>query len=91
MKQEQWKIELLDSPLWLVQSFFGVLLFCLIAAFLLRRTVFGQRFERILRPCLASSNRIRVCLLLAALLLMVLLEVRISVLNSFFYKGIFNF
>ena len=90
MKQEQWKIELLDSPLWLVQSFFGVLLFCLIAAFLLRRTVFGQRFERILRPCLASSNRIRVCLLLAALLLMVLLEVRISVLNSFFYKGLYD-
>ena len=90
MKQEQWKIELLDSPLWLVQSFFGVLLFCLIAAFLLRRTTFGQRFERILRPCLASSNRIRVCLLLAALLLMVLLEVRISVLNSFFYKGLYD-
>ena len=90
MKQEQWKIELLNSPLWLVQSFFGVLLFCLIAAFLLRRTVFGQRFERILRPCLASSNRIRVCLLLAALLLMVLLEVRISVLNSFFYKGLYD-
>ena len=90
MKQEQWKIELLDSPLWLVQSFFGVLLFCLIAAFLLRRTAFGQRFERILRPCLASSNRIRVCLLLAALLLMVLLEVRISVLNSFFYKGLYD-
>ena len=90
MKQEQWKIELLDSPLWLVQSFFGILLFCLIAAFLLRRTAFGQRFERILRPCLASSNRIRVCLLLAALLLMVLLEVRISVLNSFFYKGLYD-
>ena len=90
MKQEQWKIELLDSPLWLVQSFFGVLLFCLIAAFLLRRTAFGQRFERILRPCLAGSNRIRVCLLLAALLLMVLLEVRISVLNSFFYKGLYD-
>ena len=90
MKQEQWKIELLDSPLWLVQSFFGILLFCLIAAFLLRRTAFGQRFERILRPCLARSNRIRVCLLLAALLLMVLLEVRISVLNSFFYKGLYD-
>ena len=90
MKQEQWKIELLDSPLWLVQSFFGVLLFCLIAAFLLHRTAFGQRFERILRPCLARSNRIRVCLLLAALLLMVLLEVRISVLNSFFYKGLYD-
>ena len=73
-----------------MQSFFGVLLFCLIAAFLLRRTTFGQRFERILRPCLASSNRIRVCLLLAALLLMVLLEVRISVLNSFFYKGLYD-
>ena len=90
MKQEQWKIELLNSPLWLVQSFFGVLLFCLIAAFLLRRTAFGQRFERILRPCLARSNRIRVYLLLAALLLMVLLEVRISVLNSFFYKGLYD-
>ena len=90
MKQEQWKIELLNSPLWLVQSFFGVLLFCLVAAFLLRRTAFGQRFERILRPCLAGSNRIRVCLLLAALLLMVLLEVRISVLNSFFYKGLYD-
>ena len=90
MKQEQWKIELLNSPLWLVQSFFGVLLFCLVAAFLLRRTAFGQRFERILRPCLARSNRIRVYLLLAALLLMVLLEVRISVLNSFFYKGLYD-
>ena len=90
MKQEQWKIELLNSPLWLVQSFFGVLLFCLVAAFLLRRTAFGQRFERILHPCLARSNRIRVCLLLAALLLMVLLEVRISVLNSFFYKGLYD-
>ncbi|OAM29344.1 ABC transporter ATP-binding protein [Eikenella longinqua] len=90
MKQEQWKTELLGSPLWLLQSFCGVLLFCLLAALLLRRTTFGRRFKRIVRPCLSRSSAVQTALLLGTLLLMVLLEVRISVLNTFFYNGLYS-
>lgn len=90
MTQEKWKTELLNSPLWLVQSFFGVVLFCALAALLLRHTRFGQRFGRILRPCLSRSHTVQTVLLLSTLLLMVLLEVRISVLNTFFYKGLYD-
>ena len=90
MTQEKWKTELLGSPLWLVQSFLGVVLFCALAALLLRHTRFGQRFGRILRPCLSRSHTVQTVLLLSTLLLMVLLEVRISVLNTFFYKGLYD-
>lgn len=90
MTQEKWKTELLGSPLWLVQSFLGVVLFCALAALLLRHTRFGQRFGCILRPCLSRSHTVQTVLLLSTLLLMVLLEVRISVLNTFFYKGLYD-
>lgn len=90
MNQEKWKIELESTPWWLLESFAGVLLFCLLAALLLGRTGFGRQFVRIVRPCLQRSAAAKTAALLLLLLLMVLVEVRISVLNTFFYNGLYS-
>ncbi|MDO4693828.1 MAG: ABC transporter ATP-binding protein/permease [Eikenella sp.] len=90
MNQEKWKIELADTPVWLLGSFAGVLLFCLLAALLLSRTRFGRQFGQIVRPCLRGSGAFKAAALMLLLLLMVLVEVRISVLNTFFYNGLYS-
>ncbi|EGY52066.1 ABC transporter ATP-binding protein/permease [Neisseria shayeganii] len=90
MNQEKWKIELESTPWWLLESFAGVLLFCLLAALLLGRTRFGRQFARIVRPCLQRPAAAKTAALLLLLLLMVLVEVRISVLNTFFYNGLYS-
>lgn len=90
MNQHQWRSELADTPLWLLQS--TALSICLIAlaVWLLRRTRFGRQFGAVVRPCLASGSRIKAWALLAFLLFMILAEVRISVLNTFFYNGLYS-
>ncbi len=90
MNQEKWKTELADTPLWLLESFAGVLLFCGLLVWLLRHTGFGRRFTQVVRPCLQTADLYKTVALLLLLLLLVLVEVRISVLNTFFYNGLYS-
>ncbi|VEI45908.1 ABC transporter ATP-binding protein [Actinobacillus equuli] len=61
----------------------------LLAGWLLKQTEFGQRFWHITRPCWqkAIKQNTRLTLLL---IFLILLEVRISVLNTFFYNGLYK-
>ena len=71
MNQEKWKTELADTPLWLLESFAGVLLFCGLLVWLLRHTGFGRRFTQVVRPCLQTADLYKTVALLLLLLLLV--------------------
>ena len=90
MGQEKWQIELYESGTWLMYSFCGVVLACWLIAWGLRRTVLGQQLVSVIRPSIYHADRRKLILLLGILLLLVLLEVRISVLNTFFYNGLYS-
>lgn len=87
---EKWQIELYDTPLWLLQTFIGVVVFGAILVYGLRKTQFAQQFYRVVRPCLDSKNTFKTVLLIALVLILLLLEVRFSVLNTFFYNGLYS-
>ncbi|WP_237610563.1 ABC transporter ATP-binding protein/permease [Actinobacillus pleuropneumoniae] len=57
---------------------------------LLKQTEFGQRFWHITQPCWQKSHKGKTLGLLLLLIFLILLEVRISVLNTFFYNGLYK-
>ena len=87
---EKWQAELYGTPLWLLQTFIGVVIVCALLIFALRRTNFGRQFWRVLQPCLSRANIAKIVMMVALLLLLLLLEVRFSVLNTFFYNGLYS-
>ena len=87
---EKWQAELYSTPLWLLQTFIGVVIVCALLIFALRRTIFGRQFWRVLQPCLSRANIAKIVMMVAFLLLLLLLEVRFSVLNTFFYNGLYS-
>lgn len=87
---EKWQIELYQTPIWLLQSFIGVLVVCMILAFSLKNTHFGKQFRQVVSPCIDKDNLKKILSILAILLLLLLLEVRFSVLNTFFYNGLYS-
>lgn len=62
----------------------------LLAGGLLKQTEFGQRFWHITHPCWQKSHKGKTLGLLLLLIFLILLEVRISVLNTFFYNGLYK-
>lgn len=87
---EKWQVELYGTPLWLLQSFVGVVIACVLLVICLKNTHFGKQFHQVVTPCLTQQNRKKILLVLAAMLLLLLLEVRFSVLNTFFYNGLYS-
>lgn len=85
-----WQTELHNSFPWLLKSLAWLVLGLFLTALLLRKTEFGQKFECIVKPCLTHHNRWKAAGLVLLLLLFILLEVRISVLNTFFYNGLYT-
>lgn len=79
-----WQTELNQSFSWLIMALIYASCGLVISAYLIRQTPFGQKFWHITRPCWQKANQPKAIALALLLLLMVLLEVRISVLNSFF-------
>lgn len=86
----KWKTELYSTPVWLITTTALVVISLFIGMLLLRRTQFGQRFWHITKPCWENSNRLKTFSLMLLLIFLILLEVRISVLNSFFYNGLYK-
>nr|WP_314741240.1 ABC transporter ATP-binding protein/permease [uncultured Haemophilus sp.] len=85
-----WQTELNNSFTWLLQAL-GILIIGLsCAVYALKNTEFGQKFWRVTQPCWAKSNKPKVIGLILLLLLFILLEVRISVLNTYFYNGLYK-
>ena len=85
-----WQTELHSSLPWLLKSLCWLILGLFLTALLLRKTDFGQKFECIVMPCLTLKNRWKAMGLILLLLFFILLEVRISVLNTFFYNGLYT-
>ncbi|WP_373099886.1 MULTISPECIES: ABC transporter ATP-binding protein/permease [Pasteurellaceae] len=85
-----WQTELNNSFYWLVSALFWVALCFSLTAVMLRQTDFGRKFWLITKPCLTKSNRLKTCGLILILFTLILLEVRISVLNTFFYNGLYS-
>ena len=85
-----WQTELNQSFSWLIMALIYASCGLVISAHLIRQTPFGQKFWHITRPCWQKANQPKAIALALLLLLMVLLEVRISVLNSFFYNGLYK-
>lgn len=73
-----------------MQALFWVSLGLAAVAMLIKNTTFGQKFWHITRPCWEKGNKAKMIGLGLLLLLFVLMEVRISVLNSFFYNGLYK-
>lgn len=90
MNQEKWQLELYQSGSWLLYSFFGIWLVCFVMIGVLRYTSFGRQFAVVVAPSLKHANWVKVGSFLSVLLLLVLFEVRISVLNTFFYNGLYS-
>ncbi|NEN76363.1 ABC transporter ATP-binding protein/permease [Pelistega sp. NLN82] len=85
-----WQTALYHTPLWLLYALLTVSGIFIVFAFCIRKTTFGQKFWLITKPCLDQSNRLKVISLILVLFLLVLLEVRISVLNTYFYNGLYS-
>ncbi|MCP2041945.1 putative ATP-binding cassette transporter [Neisseria sp. HSC-16F19] len=87
---EKWQIELHGTPLWLLQAFGIVVLGIALAVGLLSFTRFGRQFWQMTRPCLSRRTVFWLVLLLTMMLLLLLTEVRLNVLNTFFYNGLYS-
>lgn len=85
-----WQTELNNSFLWLITALFCTALGLYVAARLIGFTDFGRRFWHITCPIWQKSHKVKTIGLILLLLLMVLMEVRISVLNTFFYNGLYS-
>ncbi|WP_426877578.1 ABC transporter ATP-binding protein/permease [Glaesserella parasuis] len=85
-----WQTEANNSVYWLIIALACVSIGLYLTGKLVGRTAFGQKFWHITKPCWEKSNKIKTVGLVLLLLLMVLMEVRISVLNTFFYNGLYS-
>ncbi len=80
-----WQTQLNNSFIWILTALLSVTVELVITALLLKRTQFGKKFWLISKPCFENSNKYKTLGLILLLLLFILLEVRISVLNTFFF------
>lgn len=85
-----WQTELNNSFSWLMTALFFTTLSLYLGGRLLGFTTFGRKFWHITAPIWQKSNKVKTIGLILLLLLMVLMEVRISVLNTFFYNGLYS-
>lgn len=85
-----WQIELNNSFSWLITALLCTAVSLYLVGKLVGRTTFGQRFWHITQPVWQNTNKVKTIGLILLLLLLVLMEVRISVLNSFFYNGLYS-
>lgn len=85
-----WQLELIQAVFWLFKAFFWVVLSLVACICLLRLTNVGQKFWKITQPCLSPAIAIKAIVMVGLLILFVLLEVKISVLNTQFYNKLYS-
>ena len=85
-----WQTELNNSFSWLMSALVFLLVGLSIALSFLRKTKFGKQFWRVVQPAWTVSHKGKTLGLIILILLFVLLEVRISVLNTYFYNGLYK-
>ncbi|QMT30866.1 ABC transporter ATP-binding protein/permease [Alysiella filiformis] len=87
---QKWQIELYATPLWLLQTFGGLLLILGVLLALLRQTRFGRQFHQVLSPCLDKKSAFKLMILLSLCMVLLLTEVRLNVLSTFMTAGLLN-
>ncbi|MBF0804923.1 MULTISPECIES: ABC transporter ATP-binding protein/permease [unclassified Neisseria] len=87
---EKWQIELGNSPMWLLQTLGGVMAALVLIVFLAGKTRFGKQFWYILRPCINKKSGVKTALAVMLMVLLLLTEIRLNVLNTFFYNGLYS-
>lgn len=87
---QKWQTELNATPLWLLQTFAGVLAVLLLAALLLGKTRFGRQFWQVLSPCLSRKSAWQTLAVLALMVLLLLTEIRLFVLNTYLYNSAYS-
>lgn len=85
-----WQTELNNSFYWLLTALMWVIMGLIFSALWLKRTDFGQKFWHISEPVWKKSHKGKTILLGILLIVLILMEVRISVLNTFFYNGLYK-
>ena len=85
-----WQTELNNSLDWILTALFWVILCFSVTMLALKQTTFGKKFWCIVSPSINKKTSIKLILMLLVLFIMILLEVRFSVLNSFFYNGLYS-
>ena len=85
-----WQTELNSSLSWILTALFWVIVCFSVTTLALKQTTFGQKFWHIASPSINRRNSIKIIVMLLVLFTMILLEVRFSVLNSFFYNGLYS-
>ncbi|OBX71715.1 ABC transporter ATP-binding protein/permease [Haemophilus influenzae] len=85
-----WQTELNNSLNWILTALFWVILCFSVTMLALKQTTFGKKFWCIVSPSMDKKTSIKLILMLLVLFIMILLEVRFSVLNSFFYNGLYS-
>ena len=85
-----WQTELNNSLNWILTALFWVILCFSVTMLALKQTTFGKKFWCIVSPLINKKTSIKLILMLLVLFMMILLEVRFSVLNSFFYNGLYS-
>lgn len=85
-----WQTELNNNFSWLMSALVFLLVGLSIALSFLRKTKFGKQFWRVAQPAWTVSHKGKTLGLIILILLFVLLEVRISVLNTYFYNGLYK-
>ncbi|MDO5638943.1 MAG: ABC transporter ATP-binding protein/permease [Neisseria sp.] len=87
---QKWQIELAATPVWLLQTFGGVMLALVLSIFLLGKTRFGKQFWQILKPCLNKKSGLKAALLVSLMVVLLLTEIRLFVLNTFLYNSAYS-
>lgn len=86
-----WQTQLYSSFGWFWQTLLWVCaLFGVLFWVLIRHSAIGRRFWAISHLCLTAQNIYKTIGLVVLLVAFVLIEVRISVLNTFFYNGLYT-
>lgn len=85
-----WQHELITAVFWLFKAFSWVAVVLGVSVWALKFTPFGKKFWHIAKPCLNRANTAKALLMIGLLIFFVLLEVKISVLNTQFYNKLYS-
>ena len=86
----KWQQELFATPIWLLQTFISVAVILMIVVWLLQYTRFGREFWHVLRPCLDKKTARRALLMISAMIVLLLTEVRLNVFSTFMTSGLYT-
>ena len=86
----KWQQELFATPIWLLQTFISVTIILIVVIWLLKYTRFGREFWHVLRPCLDKKTARRALLMISAMIVLLLTEVRLNVFSTFMTSGLYT-